>query len=102
MSKANGVERRVRRLVDKEMKVESAKCCACGKENKGTKAQWWHLSGYYGLSGWVCSGCFEKVAHRDGKPNHPVAYRNILKNLTPSNAIVQGREHSERPSGAEG
>ena len=76
--------------------MEPAKCHACGKENKGTKTQWWHLSGgYYGLSGFLCSGCFEKVAHRDGKPNHPVAYRNILKKLTPSNAGGNATERSE-------
>lgn len=72
-------------LVNKEMEVEPAKCRACGKENKGTKTQWWYLSGYYGLSGFVCSACFEKVAHRNGKPNHPAAYRNIIKKANDCN-----------------
>ena len=72
------------------MNIEHAKCRACGKEHSGTKSQWWHLSGYYGLSGFVCSECFEKVSHRDGKPKHPVSYRIILKKLAPSNAKVKG------------
>ena len=84
------VERRVRRLVDKEMKVAPAKCCVCRKENKGTKTQWWHLRGYYGLNGFVCNMCFKKVAHRNGKPNHPAAYRNVLKKLPYSN-VAEGK-----------
>lgn len=67
--------------------METEKCCTCGKEHKGTKSQWWHLSGYYGLSGLVCNRCFKKVKHRNGMPNHPVAYRNILKKLAPSNEL---------------
>ena len=66
-------------------KMETIKCGACGKKHNGTKTQWWHLKGYFGLTGFVCSNCFEKVAHRDGKPIHPVAYRNVLKMLTPPN-----------------
>ena len=79
-----------------KVEIIQQKCCACGKEHTGTKTQWWRLSGYYGLNGFVCAGCFEKVAHRDGKPNHPVAYRNILKKLASSNAKLAGCAIMER------
>jgi hypothetical protein len=63
------------------MTLSDSKCSACGKEHSGTKTQWWFLNNYYGVTGFVCGRCFDKVAHRDGKPDHPVAYRNMVKKL---------------------
>lgn len=65
--------------------MEHEKCKVCGKKNKTTKTQMWHLIRYYGLSGFLCRVCFKKVAHRDGNPNHPIAYLNILNKLKNSN-----------------
>jgi hypothetical protein len=61
------------------------KCDGCGKEQENKKKQWWGLWNYYGVSGTFCNVCFHKVSHDAyGKPNHPVAYRNMVKKLTPS------------------
>lgn len=58
------------------------KCACCGKKQTTLKKQWWHLINYYGLSGTFCSECYDKVSHNaDGKPYHPVAYRNVLKKI---------------------
>ena len=61
------------------------KCTGCGKEQENKKKQWWALLDYYGVSGTFCDVCFDKVSHDAlGKPNHPVAYRNMVKKLTPN------------------
>lgn len=53
---------------------------SCGKVKK--KSQWWFLSNYFGLSGYVCPVCHEKVSHDSyGKPRHPIAYKRILKKI---------------------
>lgn len=56
-------------------------CALCGRPSARARRQWWHLKGYYGLTGFVCHRCFAKVAHENGVPKHPVAYRNALKKL---------------------
>jgi len=58
------------------------KCTYCEKEKNAYKHQWWHLCKYYGLNGLFCNTCYNKVAHdSEGKPRHPVSYRNALKKL---------------------
>jgi hypothetical protein len=60
----------------------AVKCAACDQPpHPGIKSQWWHLRDYYGVSGWVCRTCFNKVRHVNDKPVHPVVYRNIMKKL---------------------
>ena len=53
-------------------------CTVCRKERRGVLSQWWSLNNYYKLKGVFCYVCFEKVRHKDGKPVHPIAYRNLL------------------------
>ena len=38
--------------------------------------------------------CFEKVRHKDGKPIHPIAYRNLLKKMDGS-APTQAHSKTE-------
>ena len=68
------------------------KCTGCGKEQKNKKKQWWGLMSYYGVSGTFCNVCFGKVSHDAyGKPNQPIAYRNMVKKLTANAKITSGR-----------
>lgn len=61
-------------------------CDLCSKEYKGKKHQFWHLKNYYSINGCLCSSCMNKVNHSfEGKPLHPVAYRNALKKLNKKN-----------------
>lgn len=69
-------------------------CTCCKRERKYREGQnagyyglkepgWWTLSGYFGLSGFFCPTCYDKVRHDAyGKPVHPRSYRRILKELT--------------------
>lgn len=53
-------------------------CTNCGTE--GPNRQWWHLSNYFGLSGFFCSKCYDKVSHDPyGNPKRPRDYQAILK-----------------------
>jgi hypothetical protein len=53
-------------------------CCTnCGSDSK--KGQWWNLSDYYGISGYFCPACYDKVSHDSYRnPNHPGEYFMIL------------------------
>lgn len=53
------------------------RCTNCGKDH--TPGQGWHLNGYHGLTGYFCSGCYDRVSHDIyGNPNHPSDYLMIL------------------------
>jgi len=57
------------------------KCTACDKEKK--HGQWWHLKGYFGLTGTFCPACYDKVSHNSyWEPNHPKDYMLILLKLS--------------------
>ena len=53
-------------------------CTVCSKKHDVLLPQWWNLTDYHGVNGIYCPACFEKVLHKDGKPVHPIAYRNLL------------------------
>ncbi len=51
------------------------KCLACDS----TKGQFWYLKNYFGISGSLCSPCYDKVSHDSyGKPNRPGDYLLML------------------------
>lgn len=56
------------------------KCTNCGKENKGESRRfWWGLNNYFGISGYFCPECYDKVSHSPiGKPENLVEYQAIL------------------------
>lgn len=43
-------------------------CTNCGVLYGERKGQWWHLNNYYGISGFYCPKCWDKVA-RDSYGN---------------------------------
>lgn len=52
----------------------------CTNCNTTQTHQFWHLRGYYGISGTFCSGCYDLVAHDPyGRPTNPQAYASIVK-----------------------
>jgi len=59
------------------------KCTNCNVEKPKGEArqsdpQWWHLGGYYGISGTFCPDCYELVSHDSyGVPRHPAEYQQI-------------------------
>ena len=65
----------------KNWEQPSESCVVCHKKRDGVLPQWWNLNNYYGLNGIHCDVCFEKVCHKDGKPVHPVKYKNALRKL---------------------
>ena len=58
-------------------------CTNCGfKEEppKNINSGWWHLADYFGIWGFFCPSCFEKVSHNSSRePNHPEEYMKIWK-----------------------
>lgn len=57
-------------------------CTNCGKE-KVTETckddQYWYLGNYYGIRGFFCSKCYNKVSHDSyGNPEQPGEYIAIL------------------------
>lgn len=57
-------------------------CTECGatyvKREMGERT-WWHLENYYGICGFFCPDCFDKVSHNSYKqPINPGAYCLIL------------------------
>ena len=62
-------------------------CTVCRKKREGVLPQWWSLTNYYDLTGIFCPACFEKVRHKDGKPMHLIAYRNVLRKMEGSAPI---------------
>tara|TARA_R110000822_G_C15136032_1_gene475652 strand:- start:338 stop:625 length:288 start_codon:yes stop_codon:yes gene_type:complete len=62
-------------------------CTVCSKKREGVLSQGWNLTNYYGLNGIYCPVCFEKVRHKDGKPIHPIAFRNLLRKMDGSAPI---------------
>ena len=69
-------------------------CTACGKQRRSVLPQWWNLTDYHGAKGIFCYTCFEKVRHKDGKPMHPIAYRNALRKMDGS-APTQAHSKTE-------
>jgi hypothetical protein len=54
--------------------MSKSACVVCHTE-RGGPGTWWHLSDYYGLRGWFCSACYERVSHDPyGVPKHPKQY----------------------------
>ena len=85
-------------MVDGESKKSIAgclmneSCVVCRKKHDVLLPQWWNLTDYHGVNGIYCPACFEKVRHKDGKPVHPIAYRNaLINNGKISTAILAGR-----------
>lgn len=56
----------------------------CSNCSTTKTSQFWHLRGYYGISGTFCSKCYDLVAHDSyGKPQDPQAHaliRDALNN----------------------
>jgi len=51
-------------------------CDLCSNDSS---SQYWHLNGYYGITGRVCSCCYDKVSHDAyGRPNNPEQYKAVL------------------------
>ena len=69
-------------------------CTVCSKQRRGVLPQWWSLNNYYKLKGIFCYVCFEKVRHKDARPLHPIAYRNLLKKMDGS-APIKARSKTE-------
>ena len=69
-------------------------CVVCSKKRDGVLPQWWSLVNYYGVKGVFCPACFEKVRHKDGKPVHPIAFRNALRKMDGS-APIQAHSKSQ-------
>ena len=69
-------------------------CVVCRKKHDVLLPQWWSLTNYYGVKGIFCYKCFEKVRHKDGKPIHPSAYRNLLRKMDGS-APIQAHSKSQ-------
>jgi len=47
-------------------------CECCGKQGEGYK-QFWSMYDYYGINGWICVKCYDKVEHdKDGNPKNPL------------------------------
>ena len=61
------------------------KCRACESTKLTKDGQWWHLKGYFGLSGTFCSDCYDKVSHDSyQKPCRPNDYLLMLLKLADS------------------
>ena len=66
------------------VKPTGSHCTNCGREhldnywhNTG-KRTWWTLSGYYGIWGYFCPECHDKVEHDSyGNPRFPEDYRAV-------------------------
>ena len=53
-------------------------CANCGTTNP--EGQWWNLSNYYGIKGYFCPECYDKVSHDPyGNPERPDDYQAVLK-----------------------
>lgn len=51
-------------------------CTNCGKVK--VRGQWWILQDYFGINGYFCPHCFERVSHDSyKKPVHPKQYNAI-------------------------
>ena len=70
-------------------------CVVCRKKREGVLPQWWNLTNYYGVKGVFCPACFEKVRHKDGKPVHPIAYRNALRKMPDGSAPIKAHSKTE-------
>ena len=70
-------------------------CTVCRKQRRGVLPQWWNLNNYYKLKGVFCYVCFEKVRHKDGKPIHPIAYRNALRKMPDGSAPIKAHSKTE-------
>ena len=69
-------------------------CTVCRKQRRGVLPQWWNLVNYYRVNGIFCYTCFEKVRHKDARPLHPIAYRNLVKKMDGS-ALTQAHSKSQ-------
>ena len=70
-------------------------CTMCRKERRGVLPQWWSLTNYYGVKGIFCYKCFEKVRHKNGKPVHPIAFRNALRKMPDGSAPIKAHSKSQ-------
>ena len=62
-------------------------CISC---NTTKTDQFWHLRGYYGISGTFCSKCYDLVAHDSyGKPQNPQAHARIKDALNTKEGEMQ-------------
>ena len=69
-------------------------CTVCRKERRGVLPQWWNLTDYHGAKGVFCYVCFEKVRHKDARPVHPIAFKNLLRKMD-SSAPTQAHSKSQ-------
>lgn len=52
-------------------------CTCCGGVE--VEGQWWNLNNYFGISGYFCPKCMDKVRHDSYKrPVNPEQYRVVL------------------------
>lgn len=68
-------------------------CTGCDTAVKLEKGQWWHLTNYFGFSGFFCPKCYDKVSH-DGydQPKNPKEY--LLMLVKCGNQSYRQKEHS--------
>lgn len=56
-------------------------CTCCGAVE--VEGQWWSLRGYFGVNGYFCPNCMDKVHHDPyGNPFNPEQYKAVLVQQT--------------------
>jgi hypothetical protein len=66
---------------------EPMSCSNCSTKKTN---QFWHLRGYYGISGAFCSKCYDCVSHDAyGRPQNPQAYARIKAALNAKKGQTQ-------------
>jgi len=59
------------------------KCGHCEVNKSDRAGQWWSCSRYFGISGYFCPSCYEKISHdAHGQPLHPAEYLMFLMQQT--------------------
>jgi hypothetical protein len=52
-------------------------CDCCGQAE--VEGQWWFLNNYFGIRGYFCPNCYDKVCHGHNKlPDNPEQYQQVL------------------------
>jgi uncharacterized protein YlaI len=53
-------------------------CTGCGAIEHEENS-WWNLNNYFGITGYFCPDCYDKVSHgSDKKPKNPEEYTFML------------------------
>ena len=60
-------------------KMQKTKSCNFCEVESGANKQFWSLRDYYGVSGYFCGKCYDKISHNSyGQPNYPAEYTAFL------------------------